>query len=243
MKDNDIKRISRLTAIVTQLQTKRLITASELASKFNVSIRTIYRDVKALEQAGIPVIVDEGKGYSLMDGYRLPPVTFTEGEANALITAEQILLKSTDSSLSKEYTAAVSKVKSVMQYPAKEKAELLSNRIAISPAIAGNNASSSLTLIQNALTSFRVLKIAYHAEHSNEETLRSVEPFALYYSQKENWLLIAYCRLRQDFRMFRLDKIIKLLVLDEHFKPHQLNLADYLAQKEKNFTTPDIPLS
>ncbi|KKX47176.1 helix-turn-helix transcriptional regulator [Sphingobacterium sp. IITKGP-BTPF85] len=89
----DIKRLSRLTAILTQLQTKRLITASELAEKFLVTKRTIYRDIKALEMAGVPILVEEGKGYSLMDGYRVSPIMFTESEANALITAEQLILK------------------------------------------------------------------------------------------------------------------------------------------------------
>jgi predicted DNA-binding transcriptional regulator YafY len=63
--NNDTKRISRLTAIVTQLQTKRLVTATELAAKFAVSVRTIYRDIRALEEAGIPLYVEEGRGYSI----------------------------------------------------------------------------------------------------------------------------------------------------------------------------------
>ena len=88
MNDNDVKRLSRLTAILIQLQTKRLLTATQLADKFSVSIRTIYRDIRALEQAGVPIITEDGKGYTLMEGYRVPPVMFTEAQANALITAE-----------------------------------------------------------------------------------------------------------------------------------------------------------
>src|ERR1700722_11514041 len=91
MKDNDTKRISRLIAILTQLQTKRILTSTTLAEKFGVSIRTIYRDIKALEHAGVPIFTEEGEGYSLMDGYRIPPVMFTESEASALVTAEQLV--------------------------------------------------------------------------------------------------------------------------------------------------------
>ncbi|MEO7046774.1 MAG: HTH domain-containing protein, partial [Ferruginibacter sp.] len=98
MNDNDTKRLSRLTAILTQLQTKRLLTTSELAKKFSVSSRTIYRDIKALERAGVPILTEEGKGYSLMEGYRIPPIMFTESEANALITAEQLIRKNKDAS-------------------------------------------------------------------------------------------------------------------------------------------------
>src|SRR3954468_11148463 len=90
--DNVTKRFTRLTAILTQLQTKRLITSTSLAEKFGVSIRTIYRDIKALEQAGVPILTEDGKGYSLMEGYKIPPVMFTENEANALITVEQLVL-------------------------------------------------------------------------------------------------------------------------------------------------------
>ena len=74
-------RLSRLTAILIQLQSKRLITSTELADKYGVSIRTIYRDIRALEEAGVPIYTEEGKGYSLSEGYRLPPVMFTEEEA------------------------------------------------------------------------------------------------------------------------------------------------------------------
>lgn len=119
MQDNDTKRLSRLTAILTQLQTKRLLTATALADKFAVSIRTIYRDIRALEQAGVPILTEEGKGYTLMEGYRVPPVMFTEAQANALIIAEQLVLKNKDTSFIKDYTEAVDKIKSVLNYSIK----------------------------------------------------------------------------------------------------------------------------
>ena len=207
MNDNAVKRISRLTAIVTQLQTKRLLTATQVSEQFNVSIRTVYRDIKALQQAGVPILTEDGKGYTLMEGYKVPPVMFTENEANALVTAEQLIVKSSDTSLRKEYKTAINKVKAVLQYSTKEKVELLSDRIAVSPAIPGTKAS------------------------------------ALYYILQERWLLIAYCRLRNDFRMFRLEHILKIKLLEVRFKPHKLTLAKYLDEKKKKFTTPDTPLA
>ena len=83
MNNNDTKRISILTAILTQLQTKRVLISTTLANKFGVSVRTIYRDIKALEHAGVPILTEDGKGYSLMEGYKISPVMFTENEANA----------------------------------------------------------------------------------------------------------------------------------------------------------------
>lgn len=243
MNDNGIKRLSRLTAILTQLQTKKILTSTILAEKFEVSIRTIYRDIKALEGAGVPILTEEGKGYSLMEGYRIPPVMFTENEANALITAEKLVWKNKDSSLIKEYSEAVNKIKAVLLYSTKEKIEMLSERIAISPALPNRNTSNSLALIQKALTTFRVLNVIYHSESKVEKTERNIEPFALYYNQQESWTLIAYCRLRKDYRMFRLDRLLKVDLLDLKFTPHKLTLKEYLKSKEKNYTPPDTPLS
>jgi len=243
MNNTDIQRISRLTAIITQLQTRRLLTATQLSQKFNVSIRTIYRDIRTLEQAGVPILTEEGKGYMLMEGYSVPPVMFTEGEANALVTAEQLMLKSSDLSLRQEYTTAISKIRAVLRYSTKEKVALLSQRIAVSPAISETSVSNSLALIQRALTSFHVLGITYHSAQQNEKTERQVEPFAFYYSLQESWLLIAFCRLRKDFRMFRLDRISKIQILNTVFEPHRLTLSEYLSEKQKKFTTPDTPLS
>jgi predicted DNA-binding transcriptional regulator YafY len=223
--NNDTKRISRLTAIVTQLQTKRLVTAPELAAKFSVSVRTIYRDIRALEDAGIPIYVEEGKGYSLMEHYRLPPVMFTESEANALIAAEQLVLNNKDSSLIEDYSAAIDKIKSVLIRDVKDKANLLSERTQFNQIKQIERTSSNLSALQFALTNFLLTKIEY-ANEANETTERTIEPFALL-STRANWLLVAWCLLRQDFRYFRLDRIKKIEVLAETFTPHDLTLQEY----------------
>ena len=152
MEDTDIKRLSRLTAILTQLQTKRLLTAPELAARFSVSVRTIYRDIKALEQAGVPVMTEEGRGYTLMEHYRLPPVMFTESEANALILAEQLVAKNKDASFVKDYTDAIEKIKAILKHSMKDKANLLVERTRIGQNMNGARNSSNLSALQLALT-------------------------------------------------------------------------------------------
>lgn len=224
MSDNDTKRLSRLTAILTQLQTKRLLTATKLADKFSVSIRTIYRDIRALEQAGVPIITDEGKGYSLMEGYRVPPVMFTEAQANALITAEQLVLKNKDASFVKDYTEAIEKIKSVLKYNIQDKANLLSERTRFDQNNYLERNSNNLSDLQFSLTNFRIAKIEYTNEQ-NKTTIRHVEPFALL--STDNWLLVAYCRLRKEFRFFRLDRINKLEILTDKFEPHKMTLQEY----------------
>nr|WP_232826484.1 HTH domain-containing protein [Lewinella sp. IMCC34183] len=122
MEFSETNRLSRLTAILTQLQTKRIVTASELAAKYSVSVRTIYRDFRSLERAGVPISTQEGKGYRLMEHYRLPPVMFTEAEANALIMAEQLVQKTKDASLLRDYGAAMEKIRASLRYEDKSKA-------------------------------------------------------------------------------------------------------------------------
>lgn len=237
MNDNDIKRISRLTAILTQLQTKRVLTATELAKKFSVSVRTIYRDIRALEHSGVPVITEEGKGYTLMKGYSVPPVMLTETQANALITAEQLVLKNKDASFIKDYTEAIDKIKAVLKYSVKDKANLLSERIQFRQNNNNEKTSAYLSDLQFALTNFRLTEIIYESE-TRENTNRTIEPFALY-SVQENWLLIAFCRLRKEYRSFRLDRIKRLQLLGDVFKPHRITLEEYFERcREKYFPNP-----
>lgn len=224
MQDNDLKRLSRLTAILTQLQTKRLLTASFLAEKFNVSTRTIYRDIKALEDAGVPIITEEGKGYSLMEDYKIPPIMFTENQANALILAEQLVLTTKDTSFIKDYTEAIEKVKAVLKYSLKDKVNLLAERTRFERNVNRERNSNNLSDLQFALTNHILVKIEYTNE-KGENSTRTIEPFALL--NTENWLLVAYCRLRKEFRYFRLDRIQKMQFLEEHFEPHKMTLQEY----------------
>lgn len=221
-------RLSRLTAILTQLQSKRLVTANYLAEKHNVSVRTIYRDIRTLEQSGIPILTEEGKGYSLMEGYQLPPVLFTEDEANALLTAEQLVLKNKDQSFVENYSNAIVKIKSVLKHTQKGKADLLSDRVYFGENHRAEKSSNNLMKIQSAMTSFHLVEIEY-LSLANKLTKRIIEPFAFYHNSG-NWILIAFCRLRKDFRAFRIDCIKKLIQQDETFEPHNMTLEQYFQQ-------------
>jgi predicted DNA-binding transcriptional regulator YafY len=225
MEYSEINRLSRLTAILIQLQTKRIVTASELANKFNISKRTIYRDLKALEHSGVPILTEEGKGYTLMEGYKVPPVMFTEKQANALILAEQLVLKNKDASFVKDYSDAIDKIKAILKYTAKDKANLLADRTQYNQVLHKERNSNNLSDLQNALTNYNLVKIQY-INKEEIATERLIEPFALLSS--ENWYLVAMCRLRKEFRFFRLDRIQKTEILPEKFEPHNLTLQEYM---------------
>ncbi len=221
---SEANRLSRLTAILIQMQTKRVVTASELSQKFQVSKRTIYRDIKALEKAGVPILTEEGKGYTLMEGYRIPPVMFTEKQANALILAEQLVLKNKDASFVKDYSEAIDKIKSILRYTMKDKANLLADRTQYNEVLKQERSSHYLSDLQNALTNYQLVKIQY-TNKEGEATTRMIEPFALL--STENWYLIAWCRLRQEFRFFRLDRILKMEIQADNFEPHNMTLQEY----------------
>ena len=226
MSDKEQTRLSRLTAILTHLQSKRISTAPELAKKFDVSVRTIYRDIRSLEASGIPIFTEEGRGYSMLEGYSLPPVMFTEEEANALITGFKMISRNKDGSLVKHYSDAITKIKAVLRSKQKDKVDLLSNRVAIIQNYSQSTTSNILSTVQLAITSSRLIEIKYKSLYKEEMSMRKIEPQALYHTQ-ENWILIAWCQLRNDMREFRLDRVMTIKLLDQTFEDRQFDLLTY----------------
>jgi len=240
--DKEKPRLARLTAILTQLQSKPIVTAKDIAEIHNISIRTVYRDIRTLEKSGVPIITEEGKGYSLVEGYKLPPVMLTQEEANSLITAERLIRNNKDQSLAEQYESAVTKIKSILKYDQKEKAELLTNRIQVRNNRENEKTSSFLIQLQSTISNYQTIKIDY-LSLENKQSQREIEPFALYTTQ-DNWILIAFCKSRNDFRAFRLDCIQKIEILKNHFDPHKMTLQQYLEKcSEKYHSTPDIPMA
>lgn len=228
-----MNRLDRISAILIQLQSKRLVTSTEIAERFEVSQRTVYRDIKTLMEAGVPIGVEDGKGYFIADGYRLPPVMFTEEEAYALITAEKILAQLNEHSLKQNYASAVIKIRAVLQAKAREKVEYLGSRMAHVHPWAPQTAY--LSQIQGAITDHRVTDIHYLSGSKNENTKRLIHPYALYFTGVV-WNVIGFCTLRKDLREFRLDRVVKLTVLDGSFTPDPaFRLEKYLEQRTGKF--------
>ncbi|MFN8395885.1 MAG: YafY family protein [Bacteroidia bacterium] len=233
MKSNpDISRLSRLAAMLTLLLSRRLVTSTFLAERFGVSVRTIYRDIRTLESAGVPIVTEEGRGYSIMEGYKLPPVMFTEEEALALITTEQIILRNKDSSLRQAMHSAINKIRAVLNEGSQSKAELLLDRMFIDKQQGGPETSQYLLTLQMALTAHKVVRLHYKDREGNA-TERFIEPFAIYNSQEEDWTVVAHCRLRGDFRSFRLDRMVGVQMMQEEFAPHALTLEQYVEKYQR----------
>lgn len=218
-----MNRIDRLTAILIQLQSKRIVKAKELAQRFGISIRTVYRDIRSLEAAGIPIGSDAGKGYYLAEGYHLPPVMFTTEEAGALFMAGKLMDKFSDSSLKEQFESALYKIKAVLRDGDKDYLDALQNKIEVYRTAEEKTASKShfLAEIQGALWKKNILLIEYCSPKDPKPTFRRIEPIALGFYESR-WHLIAYCRLRRNFRDFRVDRIKSLSVEGEVF-----NRKDY----------------
>src|SRR5688572_28993994 len=203
-----MNRIDRLAAILIQFQSRSLVKAQDIADKFSMSLRTVYRDVKALEA---------GAGYRLMEGYKLPPVMFNMDEATALLTASKLVQSKTDAGISKHYTAALDKIRAILRHSEKDHIEEIDEHIAVMthPAIVHQPQSElHLQPILKAIGSSLVIEIKYTSLEKNEVTRRKVEPVGIYYLGS-HWYLIAWCRLRNDYRNFRTDKITQLTITTE----------------------------
>ena len=109
-----MNRIDRLTAILIQLQTRRILPAREIARRYGISLRTVYRDIRALEDAGVPLGAEPGRGYFLAEGYHLPPVMFTQDEAGALLLGAKLIEKFSDSSTNRHFAGALDKIKAIL---------------------------------------------------------------------------------------------------------------------------------
>ncbi len=220
-----MNHLSRLLSILTILKSKRIITGNELAKKFGVSLRTIYRDIKKLEESGVPILTIEGRGYSIMDGYSVSPIMFDEMEVNALITAEQLIASTNDESLIQHFEQTLQKIKSVFKSSLQSQGELLNSKMAVFKNPFKEAKSSSLSYIQMAVINFRVTELAYQALEQ-KVSHRAIEPLAIY-SYDEKWIVIGWCRLRQDYRSFRLDRIQHFKVLEETFEDRKFELGKY----------------
>ena len=226
-----MNRVDRLIAIALRLQGRRVVRAEDLAGHFEISVRTVYRDIAALGEAGIPILAEAGVGYSLARGYHLPPVMFTAEEASALSIGGKLVEHLTDASLRKQMDSALLKIRSVLPRDRQDYLDRLERSTAVISRSANSIprlSSEALIPIQRALAGRRVLALDYQGGQRREVTKRAVEPLGLVY-YADNWHLIAYCRLRRDVRDFRTDRILKLELQNELFSGHdEFSLKRYL---------------
>ncbi|MXV50683.1 WYL domain-containing protein [Pedobacter sp. HMF7647] len=224
-----MNRIDRLFGLLTFLQSRKYTMIELISEKFNISIRTAYRDLKALCEQGIPLSFEPNKGYFVVNGYFLPPVSFSTDEANSLLLVEALVHGFTDESTKNNFTSALNKVKSVLKTTQKEQVEFLSNNIKLQvPACFVVN-YNYLSLIQHAITSKNQVEIEY-LNKAEQQSRRFIEPIGLIFYAL-SWHLIAWCSLRNDYRDFRVSRIASLKNTDLPFSnQNHMEVSEYMKQ-------------
>lgn len=236
MNDHYLKKLDRVTAILTQLQSKPLVRAQDLAAKFDVSVRTIYRDVKTLENAGIPIIGEAGSGYSLMEGYKLPPVMFTKEEVLSFITAEKLMQKFSHQSLGNHYQTAMEKLRSVLKFSDRNLIQNIENQIDIFQyhAATEDTIKDVLPTILESIGEKRQLIMEYKTVDDKIST-RTIEAVGVFF-EFNYWYIMAFCTLRNDFRQFRVDRILKISKTQNPFLGEYGQINDYRKSGNGNKT-------
>lgn len=222
-----MNRIDRVTAILVLLQTKQWITASEMAQRFNVSVRTIYRDVQTLCEAGVPIGSEAGKGYFIVDGYHLSPVMFTLNEAGSMLLAGKLMEKMGDQSAGADFRNALDKIRAILPPTDKDYLQRLDSGVEVFYSSHSNTSipQNTLSNLQQALAGSLMVELDYHSIYRNQTVNnRLVEPIVLcFYSM--NWHLIAFCRLRNEYRDFRVDRIRQIRVTDKSCPSRDIKTA------------------
>ncbi len=214
-----MNRTDRLLAIVLELQAKGWQRAEDLAARFEISKRTVYRDMQALSESGVPVMSVPGQGYALVEGYFLPPLTFSADEALILLLGGGFMADNFDAEYRRAAQTAVSKIEAVLSGDLRADVEYLRRSLRfINPGAAG--VPENLLPIRRAIIQCRTVQFDYHARALDDigeaKTTRSADPYALI-NADNRWYMVAYCHLRHDVRNFRVERIEQIQVLRRAF--------------------------
>ena len=211
-----MKQMDRRLLILMRLREETPVTAADLAEECECSVRTVYRDIDALCQAGVPVAAMAGEGYRLVPGYHLPPISFTVEEAVQLLLGVDLASGLGTADQRQAALTAAAKVEVALRPDTRAEVERLRERIQVSNWMRRER-SPWLAMLQQAVTQDRVLWLRYHSWNSDEITERKVEPYTLVF-YGDDWHLVGYCRLREGVRDFRADRIQEAQILPEPFE-------------------------
>lgn len=224
-----MRRADRLCQIVQFLRGGRLVKAAQLAEKLEVSERTIYRDVADLIGSGVPIEGEAGVGYSMRDGYDLPPLMFTRDEIVALVAGARLIRAWGGADMARGAEEALIKIESVLPDEERARANGVEVR-AMAPEMTPE-LRRRIDAIEKAVERRDRLSLLYE-DAGEQKTNRAVRPLGLWFWGKV-WTLVAWCELRNDFRMFRLDRIARMKTLDKGFRPETGKaLADFYRMME-----------
>lgn len=223
-----MRRADRLFQIVQYLRGGRLLTAGALAERLEVSVRTIYRDIADLQSTGVPIDGEAGVGYVMQQGFDLPPLMFDEDEIVALVAGARLIKAWGGAAMALAAEEALIKIESVL--PASARARAQAVQVHSMGWGMAQDVRERLDRIEAAVQAQRRLQISYRDE-TGQQTQRALRPLGLWFWAPA-WTLVAWCELREGFRMFRIDRIAALEE-GEHFRPERgKTLKDFYASPD-----------
>jgi len=234
-----MNRTNRLLAIVLELQGKGRQRAEDLAATFETSKRTIYRDIQALCEAGVPLVSMPGHGYSLMKGYFLPPLSFTSEEATMLLLGSDLMAQNFDAQYREAAQSAGRKIEGVLPEKLRDEVHYLQNSIRFLSATFEHSIHAQvLQQLRRAIIDRNTVHFHYHTRHSSDgksaASEREADPYGLVHFAG-TWHLVAYCHLRQDVRNFRLDRMENLELLPKTFlRPPDMTMQPPKPRDDRN---------
>ena len=221
-----MRRADRLFQITQILRNKRLVTAKQLAERLEVSERTIYRDVQDLSLSGVPIESEAGVGYMLRHSLDIPPIMFDADELEAMILGVKMITAWSGNELAKSAHSALDKIEAVL--PSELKKHLETSKLFVPTFAIPNKHKDNFETLRQAINRKKVINIDYH-KLNGEKSSRELCPLGLYYWGKV-WTLVAWCQLRQAFRAFRVDRILKIITSDTPIPEVEgQSLDDYIA--------------
>ncbi len=220
-----MRRADRLFLLIQALRGRRVVTARRLAELLAVSERTVYRDVRDLQLAGVPIEGEAGVGYALRRGSDIPPLMFTREELEALVVGARMVESWTGVSLSRAARQALTKIEGVLPEELKQRSER--SRV-FAPALERHRpVAERLDALHAAIEVREAVELSYQRE-DGQQSERAVRPLCLAFWGSA-WTLGAWCEMRQDFRNFRLDRILSFRLTGRRFEEtEQISLAAYL---------------
>ena len=222
--ERSLNRTERLFALILLLQNRPSLTSRQLAEHFGVSRRTIFRDLRALSESGVPLTYAEGGGYEILEGYQLPPLMLSAREAATLLVGTEFMKLQSDASLRKDADEVGLKIRSVLPREVQEYIDRLNERTVLDPYWLHAEAQEDEAhegrwyQLSEAAARQRAVLMEYYVPSRDEVTKRKIDPLGLVYFT-DHWNVIAFDHLREDIRNFRLDRMRTLHVLTERFEP------------------------
>ncbi len=230
-------RTERLFAIVLLLQNRPNLTSRNLAEHFGVSRRTIFRDLRALSESGVPLTYADGGGYEILEGYQLPPLMLSAREAATLLVGTEFMKLQSDASLREDADNVALKIRSVLPSEVQAYIDRLKASTVLDPYWLNTFQNDEVVedgkwyKLSQAVADTRSVIMEYYVASRDEVTRRRVDPLGLVY-YTDHWNLIAFDHLREGIRNFRLDRINMMHVLMERFeKPEGFDLAKHLEER------------